>query len=152
MCTQVHLTDSHRDVIACDSLARFIAYGGEGGTRNSYHTYMSMARTRTDEDGELEECIIVSVDTSKCTHDNVMYSVIYRPSHFQDRYWSVPFDKTCFVDLGAHMLSTVHMPRVLNESGQHIFHDLLGKLTTFQVGTNSYVLSMVRCNPSGTIR
>mmetsp|Transcript_23987 Transcript_23987/g.45571 ORF Transcript_23987/g.45571 Transcript_23987/m.45571 type:complete len:295 (-) Transcript_23987:992-1876(-) len=120
MCTQIYLMESPCCVTAWDTLARFMAHGGGGCTLNTYRPLMSMAGTSTCEDGELELFVVVSVDTSKRTHDCVMFGVVYLPSHTGDRYRDVPYELMCFEDPAAPMSQTVHMPKVLNVSGEHV--------------------------------
>lgn len=86
MYTRLYLMESPCDVVAWDTLARFVAYGGGGCTLKSYHALMSMASTRMGQEGALEVCIIVYVDTSERTPDSVMYGVAYRSSHSGNRY------------------------------------------------------------------
>lgn len=112
--------ESPCDVVAWDALARFITYGGGGCKLNSYHPLVSMGNTRTDKDGELEERIVVSVDTSKRIHVDVTYGMVYRPSHYGDRYRDVPYGQVRFMDHAAPMSPTVRMPKLLNVSGEHV--------------------------------
>lgn len=98
ICTQVYLMEYTCDVTAWDTLARFAGYAGGGCTLNSYRPLMSMASSRTGVDGDLEECLIVSIDISKRTHDSVMYGVIYKPTYTGDWYRDVPYKLMCFGD------------------------------------------------------
>lgn len=79
-----------------------------------------MAGTRTGVEGELEECVVVSLDTSERTHDGVVCGVVYLPSRSGDQYGYVRYEQICCMDLAAPMLPTVHMLNFLNVSVEHI--------------------------------
>lgn len=70
---------------------------------------MSMANTRS-EDGGLEECIVVSIDTSNRTLNGVMYGVVYKSTYDGDKYQDVLCDQVCFRDPRVPLSSTIHMP------------------------------------------
>lgn len=72
MCTQVYLMEPVREVSSWDTLAGFLTCGGGGYTPNAYHALISIARTGTGAVSELESYDVVSIDTSKCTHDGVV--------------------------------------------------------------------------------
>lgn len=87
---------------------------------NSYHPLVHLANTRTGEDGELEECVVISIDTCKRTEDSVMYGVVYRLSHSGDWYRGVPYERMCFKDPATPMSRNVRMQKVLNTSCEYV--------------------------------
>lgn len=54
---------------------------------------VSMASTRSGEDGELKECPVISMDTSKRSHDSFVCGVVYNPTHIGDWYCDVPYEQ-----------------------------------------------------------
>lgn len=54
--------ESDCDVTAWDVLARFAVYGSGVCTLNSYYLWILMASTCMGVDGDLEECLAVSID------------------------------------------------------------------------------------------
>lgn len=81
MCTRTCLTEFPCDVTAWDTFASFAAYESGGFRLNSVHQLVSMASTRTGEDDELDECVVVSADTSARNHNSVGYCVKYNTTH-----------------------------------------------------------------------
>jgi len=49
-----------------------------------------------------------------------MYGVVYPPTHTGDMYRDVPYEQMCFGDPATPMSPTVHMPKALNVTGEHV--------------------------------
>lgn len=81
---------------------------------------MSMAYTKTGVEDELGGCIIVSIDTPKCTYDSVVYRVMYKPTRNGDIYRHVSYDTMCYLDPCAPITHRAQMPAVLNATGGHL--------------------------------
>lgn len=97
ICTQVYIMEPACDVSAKDTLARLwltvVVFALRTLTIPSF-PWPAHVRVLTD----LEECLVVSIDTPKRTHDCVINGVIYIPIHTGDRYRDVPCDRMCFKD------------------------------------------------------
>lgn len=82
-----------------------------GGAHYFRFTRQFVCPAHTGENGALEECHIVSIDTFNGARDIVMCGVVYTPMHKGGNYRDVPSDQICFDHHAVPMSSTVHTPK-----------------------------------------
>lgn len=99
---------------AWDTLVRFMACGGGGCVLNILSPSMTTVRAFAGIYGVMDGCVIISIATSLKDGEEVMYVVVFPPSHRGPRYLDIPFRAICFISPTPPLITTLTIPKTMN--------------------------------------